>query len=166
MNLQLGPAADVVVAEHGVKPHARCKQIGERLLEHLRDSPPDAVAVDVVAQHQREVELRPVAVIDPHLACDAQQAARDFAGVADDRKDERRLAHGGLVVDSQPRHTNDQHEDSPTERADHFEPRTLQNLNITPACTFTKTGSKSTGARPASRSSRISPLFSAPKRSS
>ena len=42
----------------------------------------------------------------------------------------------------------------------------IQNLNVTPACTFTKTGSNSTGARPSSSWSRIAGLFSAPKRNS
>ena len=41
-----------------------------------------------------------------------------------------------------------------------------QNLNVTPACTFTKTGSNWTGARLSSSWSRIAGLFSALKRNS
>ncbi len=44
--------------------------------------------------------------------------------------------------------------------------RSVQNLNVTPACAFTNTGSKRTGGRLSSSSSRMSKPFSASKRNS
>jgi len=77
-----------VVAEHGVELNIRGQQIGEWCLEPLREPSPDAVAVDVVAKHQHEVELRPVSAIDPHFACHGDQPSRDFAAVANHAEDD------------------------------------------------------------------------------
>ena len=71
MDLQLGPAANIVVTEYRVELDTRSQEIGERSFEGLLDAPPDAVAIDVVAEHQHEVELRAIAAVRQHFAGNA-----------------------------------------------------------------------------------------------
>ena len=93
--MQLGPSANIVVTEYRVKLDIRSQEIGERGFEDLLDAPPDAVAVDVVAEQQYEVEPRAIAPVSQHFPDDTAQAGRDFPGVADDTKHDRRLSLSG-----------------------------------------------------------------------
>ena len=71
MDLQLGPAANIVVTEYRVELDTRSQEIGERSFEGLLEAPPNAVAINVVAEHQHEVEPRAIAAVSQHFAGNA-----------------------------------------------------------------------------------------------
>src|SRR5262249_52703835 len=86
---------DVVVAQRGVELHTGLEQVFVRLFEARFDVFRLAFCVDVVAEHDRELEGRLFA-LPKHLAGDGELRLVARAGVADDGEGDDRF--GAILV--------------------------------------------------------------------